>query len=185
MSVYYAIVDGDPLTSGPNSRVYAWSKSCFIDDPDGRERSMAFIGDKVHCEKCNSTGTIMGGARVSNEHRLIDLENGGRRQAVGGDYVLCKCPERPQVIARYGRNWIIEDGGDVSQQTTRMSAANAVLSYDERFTLTDTEGNPLRSIRYRVRIGSNVVASGATDPSGQTQRIVTNGSQNLTLEIEH
>jgi hypothetical protein len=99
--IYYAIVDGDPLTSGPNSHVYAVGASDFIDDESGRRRNMAFIGDKAYCEKCKSTGIIIGSAGVDNDQRMIDLEDGGRRHAVGGDYVRCKCPEHPQV--RCGR----------------------------------------------------------------------------------
>lgn len=68
---------------------------------------MAFIGDNAYCEKCNSTGIIIGGAGVDNNQRLIDLEDGGRRQAVGGDYVRCKCPEHPRVVARHGRSWFM------------------------------------------------------------------------------
>lgn len=188
MAIYYAIVDGDPLTSGPNSRVYAPSTSCFIDGDDGRQRNMAYIGDKAYCEKCDSTGIIIGGARVDNEQRMIDLES-GRRQAVGGDYVLCKCPERPQVIARYGRNWIIEDDGGATPSRIVGNAAGAVSPASQKpetprhvrwFYVRDSAtGEPLRNRNYVADIGG-ARQSGKTDGDGYAQ-IETDSEQSVEI----
>ncbi|WP_094781349.1 hypothetical protein [Paraburkholderia ribeironis] len=146
---------------------------------------MAFIGDKAYCEKYDSTGTIMGGARVSNEHRMIDEENGGRRQAVGGDYVLCKCSERPQVIARYGRNWFIEDEGDVTQRAGRMNVPTPPLIYDEQFTLLGITGKTLSDTYYTVRMPSGRLLHGITDSQGRTGRYETDGAQSIHIYPGH
>ncbi|MGF6805566.1 hypothetical protein OKW30_000692 [Paraburkholderia sp. Clong3] len=102
-SVYYAAVEGDPLTSGDGSRVFASERVGTIADQSGRQRRMAFIGDHAYCGKCKNTGPITCGAGVDDMRRMIDLANGGRRQAVGGDIVLCKCSEPPRIIAVHGR----------------------------------------------------------------------------------
>lgn len=140
---YYAVVDRDALTSGPNSRAYARSDSCFIDDDAGRSRRMVFIGDSTYRERCNSVGEIVGGAGVSDMHRMIDMENAGRRQAVGGDCILCKCPERHRVLAFYERSWIIHDRGDMEQRAARAITPAARLAYDQQFTLVDAPGKAL------------------------------------------
>jgi len=116
---------------------------------------------------------------------LIDLENGGRRQAVGGDYVFCKCPERPQVIARYGRNWIIEDSGDVRQQATRTSATTPLVTYDEQFTLFDGAGKALPNTYYTVRLASGQIRHGVTDSQGLTARHETSDAQSIHIYIGH
>ncbi|MBB5467056.1 hypothetical protein HDG32_003176 [Paraburkholderia sp. CI2] len=48
-SVYYAAVEGDPLTSGDGSRVFASERVGTIADQSGRQRRMAFIGDHAYC----------------------------------------------------------------------------------------------------------------------------------------
>ncbi|MBN3754685.1 PAAR domain-containing protein [Paraburkholderia sp. Tr-20389] len=181
MAIYYAIVDGDPLTSGPNSRVYAPSTSCFIDGDDGRQRSMAYIGDKAYCEKCKSTGIIIGGARVDNNQRMIDLED-GRRQAVGGDYVLCKCPERPQVIARYGRNWMIEDGGSARAATgaKTTSAGNvSPAAHDEQVKAIGRGAS--KGYPYYIETVNGRIESGRLDLSGVLPRIYTDNADTYTI----
>ncbi|MGF6742637.1 hypothetical protein [Paraburkholderia atlantica] len=57
--------------------------------------------------------------------------------------------------------------------------------FNEQFTLRDGNAQPLANVRYRVRTGSTVLASGVTDSNGRTHRIMTNGSQALRLEVAH
>ncbi|MBN3805747.1 hypothetical protein GXB81_22220 [Paraburkholderia sp. Ac-20336] len=103
---------------------------------DGKRRRLAFIGDKAYCPACDSFGQITYGAGVSDRHRLIDNVNGGRRQAVGGDIVLCKCANRPRIIAIYGTSWRITDRGD--EDTTRGPIAPAAaVNHWISFTLTE------------------------------------------------
>lgn len=42
MTTYYAIVEGDPLTSDGNSQVIEGNRSCTIDDQEGRSRAQTF-----------------------------------------------------------------------------------------------------------------------------------------------
>lgn len=177
---YYTVVDGDPLTSGSNSRAYARSGSCFIDDDEGR---MVFIGDPAYCERCDSVGKIVGGAGVSDMHRMIDMENLGRRQAVGGDWVLCKCPERPRVLAYYARSWIIHDSGDAEQRAERAITPTPRLVYDEQFTLIDAEGKALPQTYYTVQIPSGELVHGITDSAGHTARHETDGAQRIAIYL--
>lgn len=107
MGVFYAAVDGDPLTSHPNSYVIAGPgrHAATVVGEDGKTRSLVYIGDSAWCGACRSFGRIVGGAGVSDNRRMIDLTGGGRRQAVGEDQVLCKCQTLPRIIALHGRRW--------------------------------------------------------------------------------
>lgn len=147
---------------------------------------MAFIGDKAYCEKCNSTGIIIGGAGVDNNQRLIDLEDGGRRQAVGGDYVRCKCPEHPPVVARYGRSWFMEDGGGASTVAgTHMEIAGTVspVDYDEKFQPLDTHTDePLANAEYAIERANSDVEHGVTDANGYTHRLsMTDSAEKINI----
>lgn len=183
--VYYAAVEGDPLTTG--GRTFASGKVGTIEDESGRPRRMVFIGDEAHCDKCNSTGAITYGASVSEGRRMVDLANGGRRQAVGGDMVLCKCADPPRVIAVHGIKWRIFDQTETAVTPSRASVRSTLqhATYDEQYTLIGADGRPLAGVRYRVHSGPSVVTSGITDSSGKTQRIATIGSKTLRLEIAH
>jgi hypothetical protein len=106
--MHYAIVDGDPLSSGEASRVHATRGGGTIEGPDGIDRDVAYLGDSAWCCACQSDGVIVKGADVPDNMRGIDEVMGGRAQAVSGDKVKCKCPHLPVVVARYGRRWQIE-----------------------------------------------------------------------------
>ncbi len=134
--LYYAAVEDDPLTSGKGSRVFSALPCGTVQGEDGKRRRLAFIGDKAYCPACDSFGQITYGAGVSDRHRLIDNVNGGRRQAVGGDIVLCKCADRPRIIAIYGTSWRITDRGD--EDANRRPAAPAfAVNHWISFTLTE------------------------------------------------
>lgn len=129
--IYCAAVEDDPLTSGRGSRVCSALPCGSIRGEDGKRRRLAFIGDKAYCPACDSFGLITYGASVSDTHRLVDKVNGGRRQAVGGDIVLCKCPNRPRIIATYGSSWRITDRGDAD--TSRASSSPAATDTDSHW----------------------------------------------------
>ncbi|MCP3722761.1 PAAR domain-containing protein [Paraburkholderia sp. CNPSo 3272] len=179
MTTYYAIVDGDPISSGGN--VHVLERDEWIEGPDGRERAVAYLGDQAYCEACKTWGVLVPHAGIARYLRTDHHKRGA--QAVSGDGVICKCEPMPVVMAVYGRSESMDDIGDSARLLKAQTPSRDI--YDERFTLTDREGNPLRNVRYRVRTGSNVLASGVTDSGGRTQRIVTNGSQALRLEVEH
>lgn len=178
--IFYAVVEDDPLTSGTGSRVFAEKRVGTITGQDGKARRIAFIGDGAYCPACNTTGMIVGGAPT--DKRMIDSVNGGRRQAVGGDFVACKCTQRPKIIPIYGRSFVIRDAG-APPHTQPSEDVTPNTAYDERYTLTNSEGLPLAGVRYRARINAQCVVSGVTDSAGRTQRINTEGARHLTLEI--
>lgn len=181
---YYAAVEDDPLTSGKGSRVFSALPCGAIEGEDGKRRRLAFIGDKAYCPACDSFGQITYGAGVSGEHRLIDQENGGRHQAVGGDIVSCKCSDHPRIISVYGRSWMIHDQGE-EKPAQAARAPVQILTYDQQFTVTDAAGKALAKTWYTVRMPSGDLLHGVTDSSGKTARYKTDSAQRLALYLGH
>jgi hypothetical protein len=181
---YYAAVEDDPLTSGKGSCVFAFKPGITIQGEDGKRRRLAFIGDEAYCSKCNSTGVITYGAGLDSHRRLTDHVHGGRRQAVGGDIVLCRCSDHPRIIATYGRIWRITDG-DAGTSMPICNPLSQSIIYDEQFTLTDASGNALADIWYTMRMPSGELRHGITDSNGQTGRFETKGSQSIRIYLGH
>jgi hypothetical protein len=190
MAIYYAAVEGDPLDSGEGSRVYGTKKTIgTIQDQNGTSRSMVFIGDEGYCAKCGSTGPITYGAGMADNRRMTDLVNGGRRQAVGGDIVLCKCATPPRIIAVYGRKFEIIDGGNATRSGIAANAKGAVSPAPQKpetprhvrwFHVWDAAtGEPLRNRDYVADIGG-AKQSGKTDGDGYA-KIETDGEQSVEI----
>lgn len=90
MTIYYAIVEDDPLDNGGDSRVIDGAPHATIEGPDGRMRKQAHLGQEAWCSVCKSFGPILAGAGIKQSLRGFD----GRLnawEAVGGDIVLCRC----------------------------------------------------------------------------------------------
>ena len=185
VGIYYAAVEDDPLTSGPGGRVSASGKVGTIQGEDGRRRRMAFIGDEAYCAACGSTGAITYGATgLRDQRRLLDRVNGGRRQAVGGDIVLCKCSTHPRIIAQYGRSWVIRDQG----KEAGVAIAKAPVqrpTLDEQFGLTDATGKVLANTYYTIRTHSGEMRHGITDSQGRSERYETEDAQPVRIYLGH
>jgi hypothetical protein len=188
MTIYYAAVEDDPLTSGNGGRVHVHHKVGTIQGQDGQARQMAFIGDPAWCVACQSMGTIVGGAPVPDNRRMLDLVNGGRRQAVGGDEVACKCASRPRIIAVYGQKFMIT-GVNVNNAVpvAKPAVTNGISAavFDEKVILQDRNGSPLPDTFYTIKLPSGDLRHGITDSQGRTARYATNGAHNISIYPGH
>jgi hypothetical protein len=97
--IFYAIVDGDPLTSGGYVMVPPHQDT--VEDDQGKKRNIAYVGHSAWCAQCKSMGVIVGGSGMSMDMRPTNQALGGLKQAISGDYVACGCHENPRVVARY------------------------------------------------------------------------------------
>jgi hypothetical protein len=183
MAIYYAVVEGDPLDSGEGSSVYGTKKTIgTIEDESGTPRNMVFIGDEGYCAKCGSTGSITYGAGVSERKRMVDLVNGGRLQAVGGDIVLCKCSAPSRIIAVHGRRFTIQDDdGERSATGTQKTNTSNVspATYDEQVKAIGrgaSEGYP-----YWIGTADGRIESGRLDSSGVLPRIYTDNAETYSI----
>ncbi|HEV3429412.1 MAG TPA: PAAR domain-containing protein [Paraburkholderia sp.] len=144
---------------------------------------ITFIGARVWCNGCKSEGVI----GWKGPHRTATMM--GKQQALDGDICICKCTPPPVMLASQDSAWhsftheewaAMGAGASGTSMTSEYRGA-----YDEQYTLTDNEGYPISGRRYRVRIDSNIVANGVTDANGKTQRIATDTSKRIRLEVVH
>jgi hypothetical protein len=170
MAIFYSVVKDDPLSSGGNSRVVeGWNDT--IECEDGQTRYLAYLGQRAWCDACRSFGVIVAAPDSPDTDRMHDQELNAR-QALGGDLVMCKCAQRPVVIARYGRSWTIETGGNASvaagNAATVPAASAQESSFDDRFVLRDANGQSIASAAYVVQRETCDFEYGETDEKGHT-----------------
>ncbi|CAM2173785.1 PAAR motif-containing protein [Paraburkholderia sacchari] len=186
MTVYYAIVEGDPLDNGSDSRVIGGSDHSIIEDQHGRPRRQTHLGQEAWCGVCKSFGPILAGAGIKEDLRGWD----GRLkafEAVSGDIVLCKCERHPRVVAVYARSCTYEDyeSGGFAVAPSIRSASAPCATYDEQFTLTDSEGRALADTYYTVCLPDGKLIRGTTDASGRTSRHKTDDVQTVRIYLGH
>jgi len=128
---------------------------------------------------------------VSDKRRLVDFVNGGRRQAVGEDIVVCKCAQHPRIIAVYGKKWKIVEEGDagrrlvsVSEPSSAPSASSrpAELQFERWFYVWNSMTGAAMPNRDFIAIVGGARQSGRTDGNGYA-RIVTDGEQPVEIHI--
>ncbi|NLP63362.1 hypothetical protein [Paraburkholderia sacchari] len=180
--IYYAIVEGDPLDNGSDSRVIGGSEYSFIEDQYGRSRKQTHLGHEAWCGVCKSFGPILAGAGIKESRRGWE-ERLKAFEAVSGDIVLCKCERHPRVVALYARCCTYEDYecGELAVAAPIRSASVPHAIYDEQFSLRDSSGRALAGVRYRIVTDRGRVISGTTNGCGETERIATDGTERLTL----
>jgi hypothetical protein len=184
MGTYFSAVEGDPLSSAPDSYVMSSGSNTFFDE-DGH-RSMAFVGGDAYCGKCKSIGKIIGGSGCSDSARAYDVPT-GRRQAVAGDFVQCQCSMRPVILVRYGTGWVINDTWGSHAQalgsSTQWSQEGRASDFDELIVLHDEQGNPVAGLRYKLTTDDGQVFQGVTDERGATQRVYSDRQVGIVVEL--
>ncbi|QCP53705.1 PAAR domain-containing protein [Trinickia violacea] len=167
MSIFFAAVEDDPLDSG--GRVIEGGSCGTVKGEDGRHRKLTFLGQQAWCSKCNTAGVIVAAAGSPDKKRLYDRQR-GRRQALGGDLVLCKCERHPRIIPVYGRKFKVTDDNDNAGSVPGVvtAATTSMTVYDDRFILRDTEGRSLAYTAYALRRETGTFEYGETDEKGHT-----------------
>ncbi|WP_198021398.1 PAAR domain-containing protein [Burkholderia sp. WSM2232] len=155
--------DGDRTTTGGQIMAY----SDFFNEGG---KAYARSGNKATCGYCKGAWEIAGTA--------TGWMNNGDALVRDMDWVLCPCGKN-RVLAASGSNAFYSE----NEERYTVEQTPKAFVYDQQYTLKDTDGQPLSNVRYRVSVGSAVVASGTTDSGGRTQRIATEDARRLTLEI--
>ncbi|MEX3788580.1 hypothetical protein [Paraburkholderia sp. BR14374] len=55
--------------------------------------------------------------------------------------------------------------------------------FNKQFELRDSTGKRQAGVRYRIRVGSRVIAKGVTDFQGRTQRVSTDNAKQVSIEV--
>ncbi|KVP85229.1 hypothetical protein WJ96_23650 [Burkholderia ubonensis] len=73
-----------------------------LDGVDPDERGMSYLGARVQCPACGSTGLI-----VANGPRSEDDAMDGKLPALEGDFCRCRCNPPPMLVASQ-HDWTYE-----------------------------------------------------------------------------
>lgn len=178
MTIYYAVVEGDPLDNGGGSRVVGCTQRSTIEGPDGRMRGQAHLGHKAWCSVCQSFGPILAGAAVKQSLRGFDMQLNAW-EAVGGDIVICKCERHPRVMSVYARNVMYIDNGGESRsgaQSSTQSSGKFSEQVSARAPGVSLEGYP-----YLIETADGKTVCGRVDNSGRLPRIYTDNAAICTI----
>lgn len=185
MSIYYAVVEDDPLDNGGNSRVIGGAPHSTIEGLDGRSRRQAHLGHEAWCSVCQSFGPILAGAGIRESLRGWDGCLSAF-EAVGGDIVLCKCDQHPRVVSVYARSCEYIDSDSVSAVIPPVASLPAQpVVHDEQFVLRDGNDRALAETYYTIRLPSGELLHGVTDSQGRTTRYETDGASSIRIYLGH
>jgi hypothetical protein len=188
MAVYYAVVEGDPLDNGGDSRVMEGAPHSTIEGPDGSSRGQTHLGQKAWCSVCQSVGVIAAGSGMSQYLRGWD----GRlnaMQAVGGDIVLCKCERPPRIVSVYARCYKYMDastGSTASSFASNAPAPATLAESDEElehyFEIVDAKTEaPIEGITYKISSNGQSLVHDTTLAGGKTPAFSLKEHPNLTF----
>lgn len=141
---------------------------------------LTFLGGKVVCPACNTTGYIApSGPRWQNNFM-------GKDPALDGDPCICQCDPPPVMFASqdsmYDEFQVHELAamgfGPSGQPLSTLTAAVAgsaltAIAYDDRFVLRDYGGRPLAYCAYAVRRETGYFEYGETDAAGHTHLLAS------------
>lgn len=176
-------VVGDTLLNGGTVLSYAGPACTF----GNAGHQVALIGGQAYCEMCKSVGIITkaGGPRRMNFMGEVALD---------GDEVLCKCLHPKRIVAVLAGEAWYEDGSgsEIERKRANSDLANSVPTtaavspiYDEQFLLKDRQGNVLSDTYYTVGLPNGAIKHGTTDLLGRTERIRTDGVQEIRIYLGH
>jgi hypothetical protein len=158
------VADGDNTSTG--GVVFGYSD--FLNEEGN---AYARKENKATCGNCKGAWPIYGTAS--------DWMDGCVPYVKDADRVLCLCGKN--IVFAAGSSNAFYSGSDGEPSVAALPPT--ALIYDQQYTLKSSEGQPFANVPYRVRFGSEVVASGVTDSQGMTQRIAMDAAKRLTLEI--
>jgi hypothetical protein len=183
LTIFYSVVEGDPLDSGGSSAVIEGLADCTIEGEDGRHRKQAFLGHKAWCDRCKSAGVIVAAAGCATNLRMFDRTI-GQHEAVGGDEIMCKCPTAPRIIAVHGRNCMIIDGGgkinNTAASTSLQETPPGLRNFDEQVRAIARIG-AMEGYPYFVETAGGRTYNGYTDKNGHLPRITTGDDESYTV----
>lgn len=136
---------------------------------------------KTYCTACEQEGFI-----APKGPRWPGTAHNGQQWALSGDINICGCSPPPVFYAERGMSMSFtseQAAALMGNGASNPARPTAPKRYDDRYTLIDHAGQPLVGVRYRVRVGSIVIASGTTDLRGRTHRVPTDDAERLCLDI--
>ncbi|CAM2173749.1 PAAR domain-containing protein [Paraburkholderia sacchari] len=143
-------------------------------------KKIALHLEHATCGNCEGSWPMFGTGKKMSDH--------GTPVVIEGDHVLCPCGEN-RVISGEDVGVFIHKSPEATPRNNDVARILACSttpcdSYDEQFALKTGDGQPLAGVRYRIVTDRGRVISGTTNGRGETERITTDGMENLKFQLE-
>ena len=131
---------------------------------------LTFIGAKVSCPACKSTGQIAAkGPRLS-----FDMM--GKKPALEDDICVCKCSPPPVMIASQTTMYETLDGHALASQgyasngqpVAAASQGSSGITHDQHFRIINSDGEPVEGLPYQLKSSDGQIVKGTTMSNGLT-----------------
>ncbi|WP_063898127.1 PAAR domain-containing protein [Burkholderia ubonensis] len=143
--------------------------------------ALTFVGAKVACRGCNSTGLI-----VAKGPRWPDTKM-GKEQALDGDICVCKCIPPPVMIASQNsafHSFESHHVADMGYSSLGESLTDAYRgAFDEQVRVLDAQGKPVVGVPYHIKTAGGAIYKGLTDVSGHCPRVYTDDVSKLDIAV--
>ena len=163
---------GDPTTTG--GKVLAVRANIHDNG-----KKLALHGEHATCGNCKGSWPMFGTGDKMCDH--------GTPVVIQGDRVLCPCGKNRVIAGADARCFVHKepDASKTAGTTDSSREAAQPAQHDEQFTLLDDTRRPLSNLRYRIVTDSGQIFTGTTNAAGQTQRVLTQDSTRLKLQLEN
>lgn len=191
--IRYCLVEGDKSSAG--GEVLEGIADCII-----MGKRMTFLGAKVFCPACKTTGEIVGiGPRHPNDWM-------GKGEALDGDLCICKCKPAPVMLASTRHSSHIFTNSELAAmgfdafgrplaRVTARAADKAVavtpteatpadeltVQFDEQVQLRAIAAPSLAGMRYAIRMPDGTVQRGEIPADGTLPRIPSHGEGSYSI----
>lgn len=146
---------------------------------DGVE--LTFLGAKVQCPACKSTGVIAArGPRWPGSMM-------GKDRALENDICACKCSPPPTMIASQS---VLFESFEGDALANMGFAANGELiqrvgnSYDQHFRIINSDGEPVEGLPYLLKSTDGTTLKGITSANGATDVVSANDAHDVQLLLQ-
>ncbi|WP_075360375.1 MULTISPECIES: PAAR domain-containing protein [Burkholderiaceae] len=141
---------------------------------------IAIIGSPVYCPACKSERHIV----ATGPRHLTSF--GGKEIALENDWGLGKCRPPPRMTATQNTMSQSFTSEELAAQGYTLKGAPFLRYYDEGIRRRDSNSLlPIANVPYRIKDGSQILATGVTDANGRIKRVMTNTASNNVIEIQH
>jgi len=148
-------------------------------------KEMTFLGAKVYCPACKTTGEIVGvGPRHPNDWM-------GKQEALDGDICVCRCNPPPIMIASQREMFHSFEAGELAamgldsfgRPLERMAKTHndGRHHFDEQVRLSAPPGYDISGMQYLIKGSDGAVKRGRVPADGQLPRIFTSYETTYTV----
>ena len=171
---------GDPTTHGGVVLEGSLSDICM-------GQPIAYMGHKVQCPQCKGAFPIIEGVLTTTFYgRGVALA--GMKTACGAVLIATQFTDTVE--------WSTGAGASPHAGTAAAPMAAAAVGaavdaparpkvFDEQYALVDEDNRALYEMPYTAKLPSGELFHGFTDLEGRTKRFVTDGAQQIEIEIGH